>query len=430
MRQTPYIALMIFSLIILLIDFYSYKGLKKIKLNLNSSTKKVFSILFWTIPLLIIATLFFLFTFREKADPRYAMVYFHYFSGSFLLLYIPKLLFVLFNLFDDLFHFGKYLVLKINKAKLNNSEGDKISRSTFLTRVGFVIAGIPFLSIAYGIGWGRFNFIIRKSNLYYSNLPKEFNGFKIAQISDFHLGSYAGNIDKVEEVVNLINEHNPDLIVFTGDLVNNLASEIEPYLPVLSKLKAKYGMYSILGNHDYGEYVRWSSPVKKRENIEQLIKNEEEIGFEMLMNSAAKITIGKSSISIIGVENWGLPPFPQYGNLNKALQNIDDSEFKILLSHDPTHWDAEVVSKTNIDLTLSGHTHGAQFGIEIPGWRWSPVNLRYKQWGGVYRNGKQVLNVNTGIGFIGFPGRIGMPPEVGLITLKNSNTKIIKSGFL
>ncbi|MBU0472672.1 MAG: metallophosphoesterase [Bacteroidetes bacterium] len=368
--------------------------------------------------MLIIIALSVMILFRQNVSPEYAMIYFNYFSGTFLLLYIPRLLFIVFNFLDDIFHFTKFSYIKLKNLKSNNSEKNKISRSTFLTRVGFIMAGIPFISIIYGIGWGRFNFIVRKSNLFFKNLPNEFNGFKIVQISDFHLGSFLSSKDKVEEIVELVNEQNPDLILFTGDLVNNVASEVEPFIPTLSKLKAKYGMYSILGNHDYGEYVHWNTIEKKNENLAQLIKYEEQIGFKMLLNSSANISFGEASFSLIGVENWGLPPFPQYGNLNKALENVNDNSFKILMSHDPTHWDAEVTNKTNIDLTLSGHTHGAQFGIEIPGWRWSPVNLRYKQWGGIYKNNNQMLNVNTGIGFIGFPGRIGMPPEVGLITLR------------
>ncbi len=420
MRQSPYIALLIFSSIILLVDMYAFYGFMKIKFNFGKSLKRIISIIYWIIPIVLVVGISSMLLAGPQVAPKNAMVYFHYFSGGFLLLYIPKIIFILFNILDDIFHFGKYLFLKFRNIKLSNanSSENKISRNAFITRAGLIIAGIPFLSIIYGIGWGRFNFITRKSNLFYPNLPKEFDGFKIAQISDFHLGSFADNIEKIAEIVNLVNEQTPDLIVFTGDLVNNLAVEVEPFISELSKLKAKHGMYSILGNHDYGEYVRWNSPEEKRENIKQLIKNEEEIGYKMLINSSVKIKRGDSSISLIGIENWGLPPFPQYGDLNKALEETEKTDFKILLSHDPTHWDAQVVDKTNIDLTLSGHTHGAQFGIEIPGWRWSPVNLRYKQWGGIYKNKKQILNVNTGIGFIGFPGRIGMPPEVGLITLK------------
>ena len=420
MRQTPYIALMIFSLIILVIDFYSFMGLKKLQLNISNVQRKILYYIFWIVPIIIIGSVFYLFLFRSEINPQNQMVVFHYFSGGFLLFYIPKLIFILFNLLDDLYHLGKFLFTKFLKRGMNNSDGVKISRSTFLTRAGFIIAGIPFLSIAYGIGWGKYNFIVRKSNLNYPNLPAEFDGFKIAQFSDFHLGSFSDNVDKIEEVVDLINDQNPDLIVFTGDLVNNVAAEVNPFLSSISKLRAKYGKYSILGNHDYGEYVRWNSEDEKKKNLSQLLKIQEEIGLKMLMNSRTEIKIGESSISLIGIENWGLPPFPQYGDLKKAMEGIDESAFKVLLSHDPTHWDAQVVGKTNIDLSLAGHTHGAQFGIEIPGWRWSPVNLRYKQWGGIYKNKGQVLNVNTGIGFIGFPGRIGMPPEIGLLTLKKA----------
>lgn len=420
MRQTPYIAIIIFGIILFFIDFYVFKGFQKVKLNLKKTIKTILTIVFWIIPILTITALSIMIIFRNNVNAESVMVYFNYFSGTFLLFYIPKLIFLIFNILDDIFHFAKFLFHKLKHRKLDNSDKNKISRSTFITRVGFIIAGIPFISIIYGIGWGRFNFIVRKSNLFFKNLPIEFDGFKIVQISDFHLGSFMPSKDKVEEVVKLANAKNPDLILFTGDLVNNFATEIEPFVKILSKLKAKYGMYSILGNHDYGEYVPWKTPKLKEENVFNLLKLEEEIGFKTLLNSSTKIEKGNSSFSLIGVENWGLPPFPQYGNLKSAMENVEDDLFKILMSHDPTHWEAEVISKTNIDLTLSGHTHGAQFGIEIPGWRWSPVNLRYKHWGGIYKNGKQVLNVNTGIGFIGFPGRIGMPPEIGLITLKKA----------
>jgi len=332
--------------------------------------------------------------------------------------YIPKLVFILFNIIDDIWHSAKLATLKIKNRKTVKSDGKKITRNQFITRAGVITAGLPFLSLIYGIVWGRFNFIIRKSKISFKNLPKSFDGFKIVQISDFHIGSFLTHQEKVKEVVELINLQNPDIILFTGDFVNNVSEEVDKFIPTLSQLNARFGVYSILGNHDYGEYVPWKSKAKREANLKRLIELQKSIGFNVLLNSNEKIFVGEDFISLIGVENWGLPPFPQYGDLNKALENVDRDSFKILMSHDPTHWDAQVVGKTNIDLTLSGHTHGAQFGVEIPGWRWSPVDLRYKQWGGIYKNGKQVLNVNTGIGFIGFPGRIGMPPEIGLITLK------------
>jgi predicted MPP superfamily phosphohydrolase len=256
--------------------------------------------------------------------------------------------------------------------------------------------------------------------LRFANLPKSFDGLCVVQISDFHLGSFLNKKEEVEEAVEFINEQEPDLLLFTGDFVNNVSSEIDPFMPALKKLKAKYGMYSIFGNHDYGDYVKWENPEKRQENIDRIIKLQEEAGFEILLNDSTKIELNGESINLVGVENWGLPPFPQYGDLNKALANVEKDSFKILMSHDPTHWDEQILEQTNIDLTLSGHTHGAQFGVEIPGWRWSPVSMRYKRWGGIYEEGKQYLNVNTGIGFIGFPGRVGMPPEISVIELRRS----------
>lgn len=418
MRGNPIIALLIFTAIILLIDFYTFRGLKKIEVNFSLRLKRILNTLFWAIPVIVVSGILLLFFFRESTDPAYAMVYVHSFSGFFLATYIPKLVFILFNIIDDLWHSTKLAAFKIRSSKEIKSEGKKITRNQFITRAGLITAGLPFLSIIYGIAWGRFNFIVRKLSIEFENLPKAFDGFKIAQISDFHIGSFLTHPDKVEEVIRLVNSQKPDLILFTGDFVNNVSQEADKFIKVMSKLTASYGAYSILGNHDYGEYVPWSSPAKKEANLKRLIRLQEEMGFKMLLNSNDNINIGKDSISLIGVENWGLPPFPQYGDIKKATEGVNEESFKILMSHDPTHWDEQILGYTNIDLTLSGHTHGAQFGIEIPGWRWSPVDLRYKRWGGVYREGKQVLNVNTGIGFIGFPGRVGMPPEVGLITLR------------
>jgi hypothetical protein len=225
--------------------------------------------------------------------------------------------------------------------------------------------------------------------------------------------------EKVAEAVEIINDQNPDLLLFTGDFVNNVSSEMDNFLPMLQQLNAKIGKYSILGNHDYGDYVPWRSADEKRKNLERLIKIQEDMGIKMLLNDSQKIALNGDAIELIGVENWGLPPFPQYGELKKALTNVNPDSFKILMTHDPSHWDEQVLNKTDIDLTLSGHTHGAQFGIEIPGWRWSPASIRYKRWGGMYKEGNQHLHVNTGIGFIGFPGRVGMPPEVTVIELRS-----------
>ena len=404
MRHNPFIFTLIFSAIILLIDFYSYRGVKKLTANYSQKIKRVINIFFWIIPIFLIAGLF-LFSILS-IRPANFLSYFHFISGTFILFYIPKLVFIVFNLFDDLYLFIKHL-FNIGKKKEPEVEnqGQPISRATFLSRVGMVIAGVPFLSIAYGIKWGRFNFTVRRYKLSFSNLPPAFDGLQIVQFSDFHIGSFMHYGQKVAEAVELINQQNADLLLFTGDFVNNVSFEMDSFLSILENLTAKMGKYSILGNHDYGDYVPWNSAEEKRKNLERLVKIQDDLGFKMLLNDSQKIALNGDIIELIGVENWGLPPFPQYGDLNKALTNVNPDSFKILMSHDPSHWDAQVLNKTDIDLTLSGHTHGAQFGIEIPGWRWSPASIRYKRWGGMYNEAEQHLYVNTGIGFIGFPGR-------------------------
>ena len=417
MRNNPFLAILIFSAILLLIDFYAYRGVKKLLVNSPSLTKKIIRILFWIVPIILIAGLIFIPMLRDQVNPAEFLIYFHFISGTFILFYLPKLIFILFNFIDDLLHGAIHIFTRKKKSKENPDKSKKISRSQFLTRVGIVTAGIPFLSIIYGIAWGRFDLTVRNIKLSSKNISPKFNGLKLIQISDFHLGSLLNHPEFVLEAVEKINSLKPDLILFTGDMVNNVADEMNKFLPILSKLKSKLGNYSILGNHDYGEYIHWDSEEDKWENLKRLKKLQKDAGFDLLLNENRKIKIDDEVIELVGVENWGLPPFPQYGDLNKALTNVDDSSYKILMSHDPTHWDEQVLGFTNIDLTLSGHTHGAQFGIEIPGWRWSPVNVRYKRWGGLYTEGDQSLYVNTGIGFIGFPGRVGMPPEITLIEL-------------
>ena len=419
--RNPFVFSLIFSAIILAIDFYAYSGIKKLTNSSRLRIKRFVFYLFWIVPFLLITGLIIFSIFSRSIDPSNVLVYFHYISGTFILFYIPKLVFIIFNLIDDLIQLGKWFYNKIIKTtNPTENKGKPISRKQFLTRTGVVIAGLPFISIAYGIKWGKFNYTTRKFSLSFNNLPVSFDGLRIVQISDFHIGSFLNSVDEVEIAVELINEQNADLLLFTGDFVNNLSSEMNRFIPILNKLRAKIGKYSILGNHDYGEYVPWDSLEEKRQNLDRLVKIQEDLGFRMLLNESHKVEIENEKIELVGVENWGLPPFPQYGDLNKALSTVEDSAFKILLSHDPTRWDEQVLEKTNIDLTLSGHTHGAQFGIEIPGWRWSPVNMRYKRWGGLYTEGKQSLYVNTGIGFIGFPGRVGMPPEITAIELKKS----------
>ena len=419
MRNNPLVFLLVFSAIILLIDAYAYRGVRKLTVNSSRILRRIVWVLFWIVPVILISgvVLFVL----MRVPPSDFLRYIHYISGTLLLFYIPKLVFIDFNLLDDLI----LLVRKIrSRMKSRGQEtavqGEPISRGQFLTRAGLVLAAVPFFSIAYGIKWGRFNYTVRNHVMRFENLPASFDGLRIVQFSDFHIGSFQDYGDEVEAAVEYINAQGADLLLFTGDFVNNVASEMNPFLPTLQKLTSTMGKYSILGNHDYGDYVPWPSAEEKQRNLQTLVRLQEDLGFRMLLNDHQKIERREESIELIGVENWGLPPFPQYGDLVKARAGVEPDAFTILLSHDPTQWDEQVMGHTDIDLTLSGHTHGAQFGIEIPGWRWSPVSMRYKRWGGLYQEGRQWLNVNTGIGFIGFPGRVGMPPEVTVIELRRA----------
>jgi len=419
MRNHPYLIIIVFTLVILAIDFYTFRGIKKLIVNLKSNIKKTIKILFWIIPVILIGGITFTTTSRKIIDPSEFMVYFQFFSGTFVLFYIPKLIFIFFNFLDDIIHgWSRFFSAKKKQNIENLKSSNKISRSQFLTRIGMITAGIPFLTLAYGIGWGRFDLTVRNVKLEFKNLPKKFNGLRIVQISDFHLGSLLNDSGFVEKIVKKVNSLKPDLFLFTGDFVNNVAGEMDKFLITLNKFEAKLGKYSILGNHDYGEYVHWKSKEEQQANLERLKQIERDLGFDLLLNENRKIKINNEEIELIGVENWGLPPFPQYGDLEKAMKNVNKNSFKILMTHDPTHWDYKVLGYTNIDLTLSGHTHGGQFGIELPGFRWSPVEMRYKRWEGLYTEKEQHLYVNTGVGWIGIPGRVGVPPEITVIELE------------
>jgi hypothetical protein len=280
--------------------------------------------------------------------------------------------------------------------------------------VAFALTASAF---TYGIVKGRFNFRVIAEKLKFKNLPSKFNGFKVIQISDLHIGSFSRFHKSVKEIIEKINKLNPDLIVFTGDMVNNVADEMEGWQPIFSRLKAKHGKISILGNHDYGDYHTFPSAQAKIDNLNRLKEIHREIGFDLLLNENRTIKIDNEQISILGVENWGKPPFVQYGDLDLASKGTENAAFKLLLSHDPSHWDEQVKPNTNIDLTLSGHTHGMQFGIEIPGFKWSPVKYKYPKWAGLYSEGNQHLYVNRGFGHLGFAGRVGMDPEITEIEL-------------
>ncbi len=295
-------------------------------------------------------------------------------------------------------------------------------RRRFLSLIAMGIAVVPFGALLLGMYKGKYNYKVLKYDMAFNDLPEAFHNYQITQISDIHSGSF-DNRKKLEYAVNLVNEQGSDAILFTGDLVNNKTEEMVPWKSLFATLKAKDGVFSVLGNHDYGDYYDWDTPEEKAQNLAELKSLQRELGFDLLLNESRYLQKGNDRIALIGVENWGKGGFKKAGDLKKAVANIDKNDFKILMSHDPSHWEAVVLPDDyHYHLTLSGHTHGMQFGIEIPGWfKWSPVKWRYKQWAGIYEEMGQYINVNRGFGFLGYPGRVGIWPEITVITLKKSS---------
>ena len=293
------------------------------------------------------------------------------------------------------------------------------SRRKFISQIGLGLAAIPFASLLYGMYQGRYNYKVLKYTLHFEDLPEAFDGYKMTHISDIHSGSF-DNKEKINYAVSLVNKQKSDVIVFTGDLVNNKASEMYDWKDTFSKLTANDGVFSVLGNHDYGDYVDWATEKDKQDNLNELITIQKEIGFDLLLNESRYIQKDGQKLALVGVENWGKGGFKKAGDLDKASSNIAADDFKILLSHDPSHWAEKVIDHDNhYHLTLSGHTHGMQFGIEIPGWiKWSPVKWRYKHWAGIYKEKGQYINVNRGFGYLAYPGRVGIWPEITVIELK------------
>ena len=421
MRQNPVFTIFILLTILFLLDLYVFKGLKIITGNAFSPTlKKVFMYGYWAVSIAMLVWISStLYVGQMSANDLKYQYYFMMF-GIGVLLFVPKLIFGVFHLVEDLVWLAMKAVEMIKGSGASEGlPGEKMTRVQFISKLGLGLAAIPFVSIAYGILKGRYDFRVLSETLEFDNLPKAFDGLTIAHISDIHIGSFFDNHEMVKKGIDMVNDLEPDLILFTGDIVNNYAEELKGWAPVLGGLKSKLGTYSILGNHDYSDYVQWEKPEEKQANMERLFQYHKECGFDLLKNENVKLERDGESIHILGVENWGLPPFVQYGDLEKTMRGTEESPFKILMSHDPSHWGEQVLDKKPIDLTLSGHTHGMQFGVEIAGIKWSPVKMKYPRWGGLYTEGKQHLYVNRGFGYLGFPGRVGMPPEITFITLKS-----------
>ena len=337
--------------------------------------------------------------------------------GLLLLIYLPKIILTLVLFGEDIFRIGFGSVNHF--AKFNDSVDFFASRRKFVSQIGLGLAAIPFLSLLYGETIGKYNYKVIKQRIFFPDLPDAFDGFTITQISDVHSGSF-DNPEKINYAIDLVNEQNSDMILFTGDIVNTHAKEMHPWIDTFKKIKEhKYGKYSVLGNHDYGEYISWPSEAAKEENFQNIKNLYGQIDFKLMLNEHTLIEKGTDKIALVGVENWG-HNFKKVGDINLASANLAKEDFKILMSHDPSHWDYEVKNhEKNFHLTLSGHTHGMQFGIEIPGViKWSPIQYIYKQWAGLYENMGRYVYVNRGFGFHAYSGRVGIMPEITVIELK------------
>lgn len=406
-----YVLLIIFS-VLFLIDLYAFRGLRLISSDLGVLYQNILKYIYWSVSIIIVLLLSYVFTKQNKIfsnEIYYDIVY--RLMGLLITSLATKIVFIFFIAFSD--------ILRLVAISIPDSGTLKLI-SLYITKAGGIVSCFILAAFVFGIAIGRFHYQINEISVYSPKIPKDIPQIRILQLSDWHIGSYHNHKKRIPKLIELINRQNPDMIVFTGDIVNNLASELEPFTHDLLQLKAPLGKYAILGNHDYGEYVRWGSEQEKEDNLIALKNLITKSGFQLLNNQSKEIKTGNFEINLVGVENWGLPPFPQFGNLTVAMENVDTNNFTLLLSHDPTHWSEEVAPNTTIDLTLSGHTHGMQFGIDIPWFKWSPVKWKYPLWRGLYKEHNQYLYVNKGIGFIGFPGRVGMRPEIAIFTLKNS----------
>jgi len=406
MRGIPSSFLILFFSLVFLLELISYFG---IRILLKHRSKKITSYLTgFYIAISILNSGLLLFAFVNPELIRQAKNYTLFYiviSAGFINLF-PKLIFSLLTIVSFIL---RWLIGK--RAQL-----------LLLTGSLLISSGI-LIMIAYGIFFGRNNLNVEKRDLYFANWPEQLDGLTIVQLSDIHLGSFGNDRKVMAETVQILTKIDPDLLLFTGDLVNNFSDEIKGFEPILKQLPALYGKYAILGNHDYGDYSAWPDSMAKQKNLELIKLGLTDAGFTLLLNQWEKIAVKDTSFSLIGVENWGHPPFPQYANLDAAMNGIPDNSFKILMSHDPAHWKSIVIPQTAIQLTLSGHTHGAQFGIKIAGIEFSPIYFIQKNWGGLYQADNQKLYVNRGLGTIGFPGRIGMQPEITLLTLYRTKNR-------
>lgn len=404
MRTYSLFTVFLLCLVIVGIDALTFYWLQSITKLIDSlALQTAIEILFWTFTIGLVSAILIL-KIRMDSVPvtkRQSLISSLY--GLTVSSFIPKILFVI---IISILYFSNYIFYETDSLII-------------VPAVGLIAGFLPFFVIVYAISKAVYKFKVYRVTVPHKNLPKAFDGLKVVHISDLHLGSFNYRFAVLERAVTIINELDADLILFTGDLVNNFAWELNGWNQVFQRLSAKKGKYAILGNHDYGDYSTWDSFEAKNGNFKTIKDFFEEINFKLLLNEGVTLAENGEKIAIVGVENWGVPPFRQDGDLVKALNEVEDIPFKILLSHDPSHWDAEVIKYTDVALTLSGHTHGMQAGIKIMGKQWSPIKYKYKRWAGLYNVGNQFLYVTRGLGWLGFPGRLGMRPEITFIQLKS-----------
>lgn len=405
----------IIALVIFLLDLYVFQALKTVSQQGSERGRQAIFITYWVVSFFTIATML---SFPYLQFLQTSKIFRNYVFAILIGLFLAKLIGSLFFVADDIRRGALLLMNKIfplSGAQYMGPEGQGIPRSTFLSWLGLGLGGTLFGTLLFGFG-NKYNYQIKKIKLSFKNLPEAFKGMRMVHISDIHSGSFQ-DIRAVNKGIDLILKQQPDLIVFTGDLVNDRATEMEPYQNSFGRLTAPLGVFSTLGNHDYGDYVQWPTAQAKIDNLEALKKVHANMGWRLLMNEHVLLEKNGEKIALLGIENWGAKArFPKYGKMDLAYPGTENIPFKILLSHDPSHWDAQILPEyPGIDLMLSGHTHGMQFGLENPYFKWSPVQWMYKQWAGLYEQGAQKLYVNRGYGFIGYPGRVGILPEITVI---------------
>lgn len=406
-------------LLFIVLDWYCYGAIKNSFQHSSLRFQKIVNVLYWStsgITLFILVSMLWV-----NLDNVPSLLRNFIISGIFGD-FIIKFLLSIFLFLEDITRLLRWLAGKsVSLIQDNGALPTHITRSEFLSQSALVVAVLPAVAMGYGIIKGAHDYKIRRIKIALPNLPASFDGLKIIQISDVHAGSFF-NKTAVMGGVEMIMKERADVIFFTGDLVNNEAKEMKNWVNVFDKIKAPLGVYSTLGNHDYGDYKQWTSEFEKRKNLQDLISIHKNMGWNILMNEHKILKQGGDQIAILGVENWGKGDrWPKYGQLNKAHENTQDAAVKLLLSHDPSHWDAQVRPLfKDIDVMFAGHTHGFQFGIELGDFRWSPSQYVYKQWAGLYKNENQQLYVNRGFGYLGFPGRVGMPPEISVFELKKA----------